>query len=95
MLIEQAVDKLNAMKLGAMAAAAQQQLDTDEAAALSFEERLSLLVDTEWTACEQRKLERGLRTAKLCYPATLGVAGSNQPISFGESIKSIPSGWFG
>ena len=46
------------MKLRAMAGAFQQQLDTDEAAALSFEERLGLLVDTEWTAREQRKLER-------------------------------------
>ena len=50
MLTEQTVDKLNAMKLGAMADAFQKQLDTDEAAALSFEERLGLLVDTEWTA---------------------------------------------
>ena len=33
MLIEQTLDKLNAMKLGAMADAFQQQLQTDEAAA--------------------------------------------------------------
>ena len=71
MLTEQTVDKLNAMKLGAMADAFQKQLDTEEAAALSFEERLGLLVDTEWTAREQRKLERRLRTARLRYPATL------------------------
>ena len=71
MLIEQTVDKLNALKLGAMADAFQKQLDTDQAAALSFEERLGLLVDTEWTAREQRKLDRRLRTAKLRYPATL------------------------
>ena len=45
MLIEQTVDKLNALKLGAMADAFQKQLDTDQAAALSFEERLGLLVD--------------------------------------------------
>ncbi len=49
MLTEQTVDKLNALKLGAMADAFQKQLDTDEAVALSFEERLGLLVDTEWT----------------------------------------------
>ena len=71
MLIEQTIDKLNALKLGAMADAFQKQLDTDQAAALSFEERLGLLVDTEWTAREQRKLDRRLRTAKLRYPATL------------------------
>ena len=71
MLIEQTLNKLNAMKLGAMADAFQKQLDTDEAAALSFEERLGLLVDTEWTAREQRKLQRRLQTAKLRYPASL------------------------
>ena len=71
MLIEQTIDKLNALKLGAMADAFQKQLDTDQAAALSFEERLGLVVDTEWTAREQRKLDRRLRTAKLRYPATL------------------------
>ena len=54
-----------------MADAFQKQLDTDEAAALSFEERLGLLVDTEWTAREQRKLQRRLQTAKLRYPASL------------------------
>ena len=50
MLIEQTVDKLNAMKLGAMADAVQQQLQSGEAATLGFEERFGLLVDAEWTA---------------------------------------------
>ena len=71
MLIEQTLDKLNAMKLGAMADAFQKQFQTAEAAALSFEERLGLLVDTEWTAREQRKLTRRLHAARLRYQATL------------------------
>ena len=71
MLTQQTLDKLNAMKLGAMADAFQKQLQTAEAAALSFEERLGLLVDTEWTAREQRKLTRRLHAAKLRYQATL------------------------
>ena len=71
MLIEQTLDKLNAMKLGALAEAVQQQLRSAEAASLSFEERLGLLVDTEWSAREQRKLTRRLRAAKLRYPASL------------------------
>ena len=71
MLIEQTLDKLNAMKLGAMADAFQQQLQTDEAATLGFEERLGLLADAEWTAREQRKLQRRLHSAKLRYPASL------------------------
>ena len=71
MLIEQTLDKLNAMKLGAMADAFQQQLQTGEAATLGFEERLGLLADAEWTAREQRKLQRRLHLAKLRYPASL------------------------
>ena len=71
MLIEQTLDKLNAMKLGAMADAFQQQLQTDEAATLGSEERLGLLADAEWTAREQRKLQRRLHSAKLRYPASL------------------------
>ena len=55
MLIEETLDKLNAMKIGAMADACRQQMQTDEAAALGFEERFGFLVDAEWTAREQRK----------------------------------------
>ena len=65
MLIEQTLDKLDAMKLGAMADACRHQLRTGEAAALGFEERFGLLADAEWTAREQRKLDRRLRAAKL------------------------------
>ena len=71
MLIEQTLDKLNAMKLGAMADALQQQLQTGEAATLGFEERFGLLADAEWTAREPRKLQRHFHTAKLRYPASL------------------------
>ncbi len=77
MLIEQTLDKLNAMKLGAMADACQQQIQTDEAASLSFEERFGLLVDAEWTAREQRKLQ--LRTAKWRHPATLEAVDFTHP----------------
>ena len=57
----------------------QKQLQTAEAAALSFEERLGLLVDTEWTAREQRKLQRRLHAAKLRHPATLEAVDFTHP----------------
>ena len=79
MLIEQTLDKLNAMKLGAMADACQQQLQTAEAAGLGFEERFGLLVDAEWTAREQRRLQRRLRAAKLRHPATLEAVDFTHP----------------
>ena len=79
MLIEQTLDKLNAMKLGALADALQQQLQTGEAATLGFEERFGLLVEAEWTAREQRKLQRRLQTAKLRYPASLEAVDFTHP----------------
>ena len=79
MLIEQTLDKLNAMNLGGMADACRQQLQTDEAVSLSFEERFGLLVDAEWTAREQRKLQRRLRAAKLRHPATLEAVDFTHP----------------
>ena len=79
MLIKQTLEKLQAMKLSALAEAVQQQLHSDDAATLSFEDRLGLLVDIEWTAREQRKLQRRLQTAKLRYPASLEAVDFTQP----------------
>jgi len=71
MLMEQTLDKMNAMKLAGMAAAFQHQQGSSEHARLSFEDRLGLLIDGEWSTREQRKLSRRLRSAKLRYPASL------------------------
>ncbi len=71
MLTQQTLDKMNAMKLSGMAGAFQHQLSSGEHTRLSFEERLGLLIDDEWTAREQRKLTRRLRSAKLRYAASL------------------------
>ena len=79
MLIDQTLDKLNAMNLGAVADACRQQLQTDEAVSLSFEERFGPLVDAEWTAREHRKLQRRLRAAKLRHPATLEAVDFTHP----------------
>jgi DNA replication protein DnaC len=62
---------MNAMKLSGMSEAFQQQLASTECARLSFDERLGLLVDSEWTAREQRKLKRRLRSAKMRYAASV------------------------
>ncbi len=67
MLTQQTLEKMNVMKLSAMAEAFEQQLGSGEHAKLSFEERVGLLVDCEWTAREQRKLTRRLRAAKPRY----------------------------
>ncbi len=54
-----------------MATAFEQQRSSSQYAELSFDDRLGLLVDTEWTARESRKLTQRLRHAKLRYPASL------------------------
>jgi DNA replication protein DnaC len=71
MLTQQTLEKMNAMKLSGMSEALAQQLASTECARLSFDERLGLLVDSEWTAREQRKLKRRLRSAKMRYAASV------------------------
>ena len=65
MLTEPTVSKLRGMKLDVMAAAWQEQGKSPKLGELCFDERLGLLVDAEWSARESRRLERGLREAKL------------------------------
>jgi DNA replication protein DnaC len=71
MLTQPTLDKMHAMRLGAMADAFQHQLASSEFAALGFEERFGFLVEAEWSTREQRKLSNRLRIAKLRYPASL------------------------
>lgn len=71
MLTHPTIEKLHALHLTAMAAAFDQQRSSSQYAELAFDDRFGLLVETEWTAREQRKLAQRLRNAKLRYPASL------------------------
>ena len=71
MLRHETLEKMNAMKLFGMVSSFETQLSSSEYEELSFEERVGLMVDAEWTDREQRKLSRRLRAAKLRYPASL------------------------
>src|SRR3989442_10576477 len=71
MLTHPTIEKLQALRLMAMATAFDQQRSSSQHAELSFEDRFGLLVDTEWTAREHRRLTQRLRQAKLRYPASL------------------------
>jgi DNA replication protein DnaC len=71
MLAHATIDKLSALRLPALAEAFQRQLGAPEFADLSFEDRVGLLVDAEWTHREQRKLQRRLRLANLRRQAVL------------------------
>jgi DNA replication protein DnaC len=65
------VDKLRALNLGGMARALAEQLERADYAALSFEERLGLLVDREAQDRDNRRLERHLKAAKLRWEASV------------------------
>ena len=71
MLTQETIEKMNAMKLFGLVAAFDTQLSSSEYDELSFEERVGLLVDAEWSDRECRKLSRRLKAAKLRYPASL------------------------
>jgi DNA replication protein DnaC len=65
MLITPTIDKLHALALGGMARALAEQQGHPDIAALTFEERLGLLVDREVQDRENRRLARHLKAAKL------------------------------
>jgi len=69
MLDQQTLEKLRRMRLGTMANALEVQQSDPQCQELSFEERLGLLVDREWTARRDRRLSRLLKEARLRLPA--------------------------
>lgn len=71
MLKQETLDKMHAMKMHATAEAFEHQLGSSQWADLSFEDRVGMLVDAEWTSREQRKTSRRLKAARLRYPASL------------------------
>lgn len=64
-LNHQTIEGLHALKLPAMAAGVAEQAASAAHHALSFEERLGLLVDRELAEREDRRLQRYLKAAKL------------------------------
>jgi len=71
MLITPTIDKLHALALAGMARALADQLERPDYAALSFEERLGLLVDREMQDRENRRLARHLKAARLRSDAVI------------------------
>lgn len=65
MLINQTKEKLYELRLKGMAAALEEQLNNAQLSSLSFEERLSFLVDKELILRENRRLSRLTREASL------------------------------
>jgi len=65
------IEKLYAMKLSGMAEAIRRQLEDPEAARLSFEERLALLVDQQWDWLQNKAFTRRLKNARFKLDAAV------------------------
>jgi DNA replication protein DnaC len=71
MLTQPTIDKLITMRLRGMAEAFREQQESADLHRLSFEERLGLLIDRQWSWRENRALERRLRNGRLQGPACI------------------------
>src|SRR4051812_25541418 len=71
MLTQPTIEKLCAMRLRGMAEAFRQQQESADCQQLSFEERLGMLIDRQWTWRENHALERRLRNGRLQGPACI------------------------
>ena len=93
MLSEPTKEKLQALGLSGMLKALQEQYASNQGAELSFEERLGMLIDREFTEQENRRLGTRLRQARLRQEACM------ENIDFGvqrgldkSMIKGLMSG---
>jgi hypothetical protein len=68
MMMNPTLNQLRSLRLETMAQALEQQLQQSGISAMSFEERLALLVDREVHGRQDRRCARLIKTAKLKYP---------------------------
>jgi DNA replication protein DnaC len=86
MLNHPTLDKLETLRFTGMAKALTEQIALPDIEALSFEERLGLLVDREMTEREDRRLKTRLRKAKLKQNACVEDMDFRQPRSLDKSL---------
>jgi DNA replication protein DnaC len=68
MLTENTISKLHEMKLSVMAQSFRDQMPNQELARLSFEDRFSLIVDSEWASRKSNRLNRLIRNSEYAIP---------------------------
>jgi DNA replication protein DnaC len=71
MLIEETLQKMLALRMPAMAAATRELMESAPSNQLSFEDRLGIIVDREWTERDSRRVARRIREAKISTRASL------------------------
>ena len=79
MLIHPTLDKLATLKLTGMQKALIAQMDLPERDSLSFDERFGLLVDSEYTERQNKRMNTRLKRARLRQAATLEDIDFRQP----------------
>jgi len=85
-LLQQTFEKLSQMRLYVIADALREQLQQPTLQELSFEERIAMLVDHEWIARENRKLQRRLKAARLKQQASVEDVDFRHPRGLDKSI---------
>ncbi len=88
MLNNQTIDKLLAMKMTGMVRAIQSQEDMPDLQNLSFQDRLALLVDAEFSERESEKLRKLLKSARLKQNAVIEDVDFNHPRGLERGIIS-------
>ena len=89
MLRHPTIDKLQELKLPAMARVLIEQQDIPKAAALPFEERLGLLADRELTERDNRRLALRLRHAKLRESAVIEDLDTRTPRGLDKALMLL------
>ena len=85
------IDELHQLRCPGMATALAEQLGSPELDALSFEERLGLLVDRELTERNSRQMTNRLRRAKLRHLACMEDIDFRQPRGPDKDLDQPPS----
>jgi len=85
-MINETIEKLYGMRLRTMAVAFKEQLDHPNMNDLSFEDRLKMMVDREWTARENKKLHRRIKVARLKQRATIEDIDYRYPRDLDKSV---------
>jgi hypothetical protein len=95
MLINQTLDKLDALGLFGMGLGLREQLESTQYLNLSFDERLGLLVDRETEARDSRRLALRLKAAKLRQEACVEDIDFRTPRGLDRSVimSLAQAGW--
>ncbi|MCP4549305.1 MAG: ATP-binding protein [bacterium] len=86
MLIHPTLEKLRELRLTGMQKALIEQMDMPDCDALSFDERFGILVDSEHTERENRRLQTRLKRARLRQAATVEDIDYRQPRGLDKSL---------